>query len=208
MSALVAGAVGWAGYELARLRIPRHAALVGAALAAFAWQPPAAAAAAAGGGLLVVQRRLAVRRRAAEAAAGDVPLLAELVLLGLAAGLPPAAAMQRAAAEVDALLAAEVRSALRRARRHGLAATLEAADGHGERLYRLMAGATLTGAPLADGVAAFVEESRHAERSRRAAAARKLPVRLLLPLALLILPGFVLLTIGPALLGALDRLQL
>jgi hypothetical protein len=36
--------------------------------------------------------------------------------------------------------------------------------------------------------------------------ARRLPVRLLLPLALLILPGFVLLAVGPAVLQGLARL--
>ena len=43
----------------------------------------------------------------------------------------------------------------------------------------------------------------HAERIT---VARRLPVRLLLPLALLILPGFVVLAVGPAVLQALARL--
>ena len=40
------------------------------------------------------------------------------------------------------------------------------------------------------------------------AAARRLPVRLLVPVALLMLPGFVVLTAGPALLGAAERLRI
>ena len=38
--------------------------------------------------------------------------------------------------------------------------------------------------------------------------AKRLPVRMLLPLALLILPGFVLALIGPALAGSLARLDI
>ena len=57
-------------------------------------------------------------------------------------------------------------------------------------------------------VAAFVAERHDEERARRRAAGARLPVRMLVPLSLLILPGFVLLTVGPALLGAVRRLGL
>jgi pilus assembly protein TadC len=56
-------------------------------------------------------------------------------------------------------------------------------------------------------VEAFASEQRHAEHNRSLAAARRLPVKLLLPLALLILPGFVILAVGPALARSLARLD-
>jgi pilus assembly protein TadC len=90
--------------------------------------------------------------------------------------------------------------------RWGAAAGLAAAQGWGERLYRLMGRAAATGAPLVGAVEAFALEGRHAEHSRRLEAARRLPVRLVVPLALLILPGFVVLVLGPALMESLARL--
>ena len=53
-----------------------------------------------------------------------------------------------------------------------------------------------------------LREAQAEQTTARLEAARRLPVRLMLPLALLILPGFVVLAVGPALLEALDRLQL
>jgi hypothetical protein len=44
----------------------------------------------------------------------------------------------------------------------------------------------------------FAAERRHAEQACNLERARRLPVRLLLPLALLILPGFMVLVVGPA----------
>ena len=64
----------------------------------------------------------------------------------------------------------------------------------------------MTGAPVAAAVRAYVAEQRDADRARALAAARRLPVQLLFPLTLLVLPGFMVLTIGPALLAALERL--
>jgi hypothetical protein len=61
---------------------------------------------------------------------------------------------------------------------------------------------------LLEIVAALVVEQRAEERARAVAAAKRLPVRMLFPLALLILPGFLVLTVGPTLLSAFDRLAL
>ena len=65
-----------------------------------------------------------------------------------------------------------------------------------------------TGAPLQPAVSGYATTLRNEERSRELNAARRLPVKLLFPLALLILPGFLIVTIGPAVLGSLDRLGL
>jgi len=154
-----------------------------------------------------LSRRFHRRRVDAASAEGDVVLLADLVALGLGAGLSLPLALDEAAREVDPGLAVEVRSLRRAMDRLGVAAALAGAVGRGERLYRLTARAAATGAPLTAAVEAFAAERRHAEHARRLEAARRLPVRLLLPLALLILPGFVVLVVGPALLESLARLE-
>lgn len=148
------------------------------------------------------------RRLAAAAAEADVVLLADLLALGLGAGLSLPLALDEASREVDPTLAAEVEAMRRAMDRLGVAAALAGATGRGERLYRLTARAAATGAPLAAAVEAFAAERRHAEQARRLEAARRLPVRLLLPLALLILPGFAVLVVGPALLESLARLEI
>jgi hypothetical protein len=165
---------------------------VGAALALVAWR---------------FSRRFHRRRLAAQSAEADVVLLADLLALGLGAGLSLPLALDEAAVEVAPPLAAEVVGLRRAMDRLGVASALATATGRGEGLYRLTARAAATGAPLVAAVEAFAAERRHAEHSRRLEAARRLPVRLLLPLALLILPGFVVLVVGPALLEALARLQ-
>lgn len=147
-------------------------------------------------------------RRAAREADAEVALLAELTGLGLTAGLPLTSALEAAAEETGALLAREVRGVLRRARVEGTAVALGTSRGRALPLYRLAARAVVSGAPLRPAVAAFADEARSELRAERLAAARKLPVRLLLPLSLLILPGFVLLSLGPALISALERLDL
>lgn len=63
-----------------------------------------------------------------------------------------------------------------------------------------------TGAPLArslDSLATSLRRDQAMEVRERLA---KLPVKLLFPLALLILPGFVLMTVGPAVLSGLSRI--
>ena len=154
-----------------------------------------------------LRARSAGRRRAAEART-DVVVLAELTALGLAGGLDLGSALARAADPVAPDLRYEVLDLLRSARVVGLAQALTLATGRAERLYRLTARAVDTGAPVRAAVEAFVEEAADAERARNLASARRLPVKLLFPLALLILPGFMVLTIGPAVLSSLRRLGL
>jgi tight adherence protein C len=155
----------------------------------------------------LLRRRLGNRRTRAEAADADVTLLAEMTLLGLNAGLTFPQALESAAAHVARPLADEVRQVLRRASRTGPATALAAREGRAGDLYGIAARAAITGAPIAGGVQSLVDDRRAAERAASLAAARRLPVRLLFPLALLILPGFMVLTVGPAILSALSRLS-
>ncbi len=205
---VLAAAAGLAAFRWLEHR-GRGAALGGACcLGLLVAAPLLGAAVAAVACLVVVRGRLRSKRLAAVAADADVVLLADLVALGLRAGLSLIQALDRAAREVVPELAAEVGGVIRSAGRAGTAAALAVAEGRAERLYRLAARATATGAPLADAVEAFAAERRHADHARAVEAARRLPVRMLIPLALLILPGFVVLAVGPALLEALERLQL
>jgi hypothetical protein len=147
------------------------------------------------------------QRRPATPGDGSL-LLADQVGLGLRAGLTLEGALRAALPVLPASLAAEVGGVLRRARSVGLMAALVGTRGAGDRLYRITERAVRTGAPLAAAVEALAGELRHEDHARRVAEARRLPVRMLVPLALLILPGFVLALVGPAVAGSLARLDI
>ncbi|OFW54575.1 MAG: hypothetical protein A2V75_01190 [Actinobacteria bacterium RBG_16_70_17] len=208
MTATLAVVAGLAASSMARrVRQAGRPALIGTLAATAVLAPLPAAAAVIALACWRLSRRLRGPRLEGAAAEADVVLLADLVALGLGAGLSLPSALDEAAGEVAPPLAGEVRRLRRAMDRLGVAAALAAAGGRGERLYRLTARAAATGAPLAAAVEAFAAERRHAEQARRLERARRLPVRLLLPLALLILPGFVVLVVGPALLESLARLE-
>ena len=141
--------------------------------------------------------RVALRPQVPE---DDEALIAELAALGLTAGLTFPAAVEAATNAVPG----EVADHLRRAGR------TEGDDGPASDPGLLVVArrALATGASLLPAVSGYAATLRDEERTRRLAATRRLPVKLLFPLALLILPGFLILTIGPALLGSLERLGL
>lgn len=132
----------------------------------------------------------------------DEALLAELAALGLTAGLTFPAAVETASTAVPGDESVRLRRAVR------LRAAAWNVPSEDPGLFLVARRALATGAPLASAVSAHATTLRSEERSRQLAAARRLPVKLLFPLALLILPGFLLLTVGPALLGSLERLGL
>ncbi|MDP8958664.1 MAG: type II secretion system F family protein [Actinomycetota bacterium] len=208
MSLPTALLAGWLAFALARRwrAVGEVQLTVGGAAALLVWQPLLGAALSLGALALVGRAWLARRRQEGERVLADLAVMGELVLLGLTAGLSLSRSLELAAEDLGPGLAAEVRGVLRRARRIGLGAALGQAEGHGRSLYVRLARAQLTGAAMAEAVAAFVHEQRDAERARRLEAARRLPVRLMIPLALLMLPGFVVLTVGPAVLTSVRRL--
>lgn len=144
--------------------------------------------------------------RPSSPAADDLPLLVDLTGLGLSAGMTFPAAVGAGADQVDGSLAGEVRRTLR-GRTSG-ARGASAPVGVTSRLFSVVDRALVTGAPMLPAVTGYAAALRSEERHRRVAAARRLPVKLLFPLALLILPGFLLLTIGPAFLAGLERMGL
>jgi pilus assembly protein TadC len=195
--------IGWVATRL----VPAAWRLAAGVLAVAAYLAPAPAAILALAAALVGWRgRLARSRRTVAAIDGELVVFADLVALGLTAGLPPRAAFEEAAGRVGPVLAAEVRAVVAAADRRGMAAALTDAQGHISRLCRLLARAVVSGAPAVDAVESYASERRHADHAARLAEARRLPVRLLLPLALLILPGFVVLAVGPAVIDAFERL--
>lgn len=145
-------------------------------------------------------------RAPGEGVAGQI-VLAELLAIAVAAGLPPASALARVAREVPASVAVEVEAALLEARRRGLEAALLSADGASAPVFHLLARSVHSGASVLDALDGHIAVLRGEERSRELVRLRRLPVMLLFPLALLILPGFVLLVLGPMLVEAYDRLS-
>lgn len=127
----------------------------------------------------------------------DVEATARLLLIGLSAGLSLTAAMQTTADELDGESAGQMEAVLRVARLHGLARALSAASGELTPLLHRLARAQRTGAPSIGTIAAFIDDRRSVQRAEVLERMRRLPVTLTVPLALLILPGFILLTLGP-----------
>jgi hypothetical protein len=200
---LAVACVTWLVARRFRLARPGLAGLVAAALVA---APLAGLALAA---VVVAGRRwraAAVRTAAARDDHAAASLFADLVSLGLTAGLSLRAAVAAARGHLDGRLRREAGDLLAAMDRVGVASALAAVDGPLSDFGRVAAGAAASGAPVAAAVAAFSATRRQVDHADRVAAARRLPVRLLLPLALLILPGFVVLAVGPALLQALARL--
>jgi len=146
------------------------------------------------------------RRRRSDVV-GQQALAARIVLVGLTAGLPLLGSLELAAQRATGSVAAELGLVVRRSRRLGVAAALTHWTGPTTSpfLARLAMSAA-SGAPMVDAVAAYLAELRLARRSAALERARRLPVTLMIPLGLLILPGFVVLFVGPILLGSLGEL--
>ena len=186
-------------YLVVRERMPGRAAGVAAAVGAFLVFPLPTVAVLAALGLWVGWRELTRRRSRARHAPDDLSLLVDLTGLALTAGMTFPAAVTAGAEYVDESLSAEVLRVLRD-RTTDLGVT--------SGLFGVVDRALVTGAPMLPAVSGYAAALRSEERHRRLAAVRRLPVKLLFPLSLLILPGFLLLTVGPALLGGLQRLGL
>ena len=180
------------------LRGHRREILVAGVLMAFMLNPLLGVGVSFGVAVWILTRR---RSRSSDPV-DDEAVLAELTSLGLSAGLTFSAAANAAATAVPS----EASSRLRRVLRVGGGADGNTADDCG--LMIVVRRALTTGAPLQPAVSGYATTLRNEDRSRKLNAARRLPVKLLFPLALLILPGFLILTIGPAVLGSLERLGL
>lgn len=179
------------------------AILVGPVLAAVG------AATAAGFRSLGRRRGTAAQRRAVEA---SMPDAIELLVACLHAGRSPT----QAVADLARLAPLPVRPAFvaveqRLHRGHGVG------DALGELITRCgtcalalvnaMSAAVRDGLPLAPVLDRLTDEASAGRRRQGEAAARRLPVRLSFPLVVCTLPSFVLLSVAPAILGALSSLR-
>lgn len=155
------------------------------------------------GGVLVwaVTVALRLRRRPRPRPAPSTVEVAARLLVLVGAGMSISAALAVAGEGME-----EVEAALRRARRLGLGAALAAASGSLGPLLRRLGEAAGSGSPPEPAIRAFIEIERRRHLTDRVERARRLPVRLMVPTALLVLPGFVLMVYGPALLSAVGDL--
>jgi hypothetical protein len=118
------------------------------------------------------------------------------------------AALTLAVGEVGQLVAGELTATLRTARREGMSSALAANTAPLMRpLFGRIALAQASGAPMHEAVSAYLADGRAARRGKALEQVRRLPVALMVPLGLLILPGFVVLFVGPIVLNSLVDLS-
>jgi tight adherence protein C len=144
----------------------------------------------------------------------ELPVAVELVRLGVGAGLTPADSLAlvagsplgpaRSLAEQVAAGVAAGLSFRESCVRRG-AEAVDAGDDEAVRLLDLVSDGQRSGAPLGRALGVLATDLRTARRRQAEERARAVPVKLLFPLVFLALPAFVLLTIAPALLAALER---
>lgn len=182
-----------------------HAAFVCPALIAFAFSPPLGlivAAALAGG--VGVHRILAARREDSSQRTEEI-LASDLVASGVEAGVSFDEAVTVASGFVSAPVSAEMRAMARISHR---SRSPEVSGSVIAEMFRLSRRSADTGAPLAAGLRSLSEAERARDAAERIERLERLPVKLLFPLAFLILPGFLLVAVAPALVSGISKLSL
>jgi tight adherence protein C len=158
----------------------------------------------------LLARRVHRRRRVIDA---GVPELVEVLAALTGGGAPPALALSRAVRSVSGPLGAELALAMRRVE---LGAPWRSAVGQLtqrtasrdlRRLARALELSQRLGSSLAQALHELAADLRAERRARAEEAARRAPVKMLFPLVLLVLPAFILLTVGPVLLATLRSLR-
>lgn len=158
------------------------------------------------GVLLVMGGPTVLRMRTKGAPAPDALRLALLLRIGLSSGLSVSGALSMARPHVDPATADLIRTITRDGLATGLTGAMARHSGDQARLFRILADAHVTGAPLVLAVNTFIGDELDRRRAAAVHRARVLPVRLTLPVALGLLPGFVLLGIAPQIVLALRDL--
>lgn len=153
-------------------------------------------------------RKARSRRREQSRAEFDPLVVARVIHVGLAGGLPLTAALSLAVGEVGQLVAGELTATLRTARREGMSSAMATSTAPFMRpLFGRIVLAQASGAPMQEAVSAYLADGRAARRGKALEQVRRLPVALMVPLGLLILPGFVVLFVGPIVLNSLVDLS-
>ncbi len=170
---------------------PGHWAIPGMAAIPFRWWWAAAVVMAAYWAL----RRF--RRRPRPAGVEDIVTFGRLLVVPLTGGMSLANALLMASREAHPQLGSEVLGVLRQSRRTGLAQALASSGGRLGELFGRMAGAHTSGSSQVRAVITHVENLHHQYRMDALSRIRSLPVTLAVPLTLLIIPGFLLVLVGP-----------
>jgi tight adherence protein C len=142
----------------------------------------------------------------------DLPDAVDLLAVCTQAGLNLSLSLNRVAGGVPGVLGEELRRTVReievgvprREALAGLAARTEV--GEIEALAGILISAERFGTRVASSLSAYSNEMRARRRRQAEEQARRAPVKMLFPLVFLILPGFVLLTLVPLLLGTFSSL--
>jgi tight adherence protein C len=171
----------------------------------FAVLPPAVSA--------VARRWQPLRQARADRAAitASLPDATDLLLVAIHAGLTPELALKQLSTYLDGPLqrsTEEVFARLDSGERFGdaLDALVEGLGEPARPLVAALAGSERYGLPLGPALDVVATISRDHRRRAAETAARKLPVRLSFPLVVCILPAFIVLTVVPAIFGALRAL--
>ena len=183
---------------------PRRPARIAATLLTFAREPA-----------IRSRRGVSRRRRLVDR---QVLEFVELLVAATEAGMPPAAAVQRSASLVRGPLGDELkragreialgvdwRAALEQVCSRTEASSLRKLMSTLARAHRL--GTSAQGTSAQGSLRAIADELRMEQRVHAEEVARKAPVKMLFPLVFLILPAFLLLTVGPVLLATVRSLH-
>ncbi len=151
-------------------------------------------------------------RRRVRQRASAFPDTVELVVLAIRAGLGPTEAVRSAARCGDPALEPAFVAFEHRRSRGGTFADAFSAFGDvvgpvSTPVVDAMVTADRYGLPFAPVLDRLIDEARAERRRQAAERARRLPVALSFPLVTCSLPSFVLLTVVPAVLGAISSLQ-
>jgi pilus assembly protein TadC len=199
---IVTGCVAAAAYLV--LRAPHHI-VVSPTLVTFAINPllGLAVGAALVGAIRI--RAITHKRSTRSDRRADEILAADLVASGVEAGVSFDEAVSVAAGFVHASVASEMR---RMARVAHHASTTDGDESIVDEMFRLSRRSAASGAPLAPGLRSLSESERAKDAAERLERLERLPVKLLFPLAFLILPGFLLVAVAPALVSGISKLSL
>ncbi len=149
------------------------------------------------------QRRIAAR----------VPDLVELLLVTTEAGLSPPLALERSTALIGGPLGDELRTVSRAIQlgmpwREALDRLARRAESPPvRRLVLALTRSQRLGTSVSSALRGVVDELRAERRAQAEEEARRAPVKMLFPLVFLILPAFLLLTVGPVLLATIRSLR-
>lgn len=147
-------------------------------------------------------RARALARTRARAIEEQVPVLADLLALGVSAGATPVAAMDRAARHLSGPLGEDITTAMDRVRSgesvEGVLIDLGRESSSLRRLVESMLIALDRGTPLADVLRSQALDARADERRRLMESAGRKDVAMLVPIVFLVLPSVVLIALFPA----------